>query len=362
MSARPGAGARPGWTGESRPGRRPPTRLRTLALLLLAATVLSGCRRLDRADAPVDVVYAASLTAVMRDGLGPAFRRASGREVRGVARGSSAGGLQVRDGLLRADAYLTADPATLTMLGDRRPAWAVVFARGELVIGYTAESRFAAALDSAAAASEGGRHDRAAGGDDAGTARAAAPWHRIVRRPGFRLGRTDPELDPKGYRALWLFRLSEEHHGVPGLAEELRRGSTVYPEEHLAARVETGQLDAGIFYRSEARAHGLRAVPLPPEVDLGDPDRAERYRRLTYRTPGGEVIRGAPVAYAATVPREAADPEAGARFVAFLLSPEGRRALRAAGYRPGAAVLGDSAALPAPVRRALRSASGPASE
>lgn len=303
------------------------------AALLALALLAAGCRRLDRADAPVDVVYAASLTAVMRNGLEPTFRRDEERAVRGVARGSSVGALQVRDGLLRADAYVTADPATLRMLGARDPGWAVVFARGELVIGYAGESRFAAALDSAS--------------------RGQVAWHRVVRRPGFRLGRTDPELDPKGYRALWLFRLAGTHYSAPGLAYQLRRTAGVYPEEHLATRVETGQLDAGIFYRSEARAHGLRSVSLPPEVNLGDPDQADRYRRQTYRASDGGVVRGAPVTYAATVPRDAGDPGAGAAFVAFLLSPEGREALRARGYRPASAVLGDGASLPAAVRRAL---------
>ena len=323
-----------------------PRRVGTLlgAILVIQALAVGGCRQLDRAGGAVDVVYAASLTAVMRDGLEPAYRRAEGREVRGVPRGSSAGALQVRDGILRADAYVTADPATLEMLGDRDPGWAVVFARGELVLGYAGESRFAAALDSAAAAAGDGTTDRRVEG---------VAWHEVVRRPGFRLGRTDPGLDPKGYRALWLFRLSEAHYGVPGLARELRRTSGVYPEEHLAARVETGQLDAGIFYRSEARAHGLRSVPLPPEVNLGDPDRAGRYREMTYRTPAGERIRGAPVAYAATVPADAGDPPAGAGFVAFLLSPAGREALRSRGYRPASRVLGDEASLPAAVRRTL---------
>lgn len=314
------------------------------AVLVVLALAVGGCRRLDRAGAAVDVVYAASLTAVMRDGLEPAYRRAEGREVRGVPRGSSAGALQVRDGLLRADAYVTADPATLEMLGDRAPGWAVVFARGELVVGYAGESGFAAALDSAAAPGGG------------------IAWHEVVRRPGFRLGRTDPELDPKGYRALWLFRLSEAHYGAPGLAGELRRTSGVYPEEHLAARVETGQLDAGIFYRSEARAHGLRAVPLPPEVNLGDADRAGRYREMTYRTPAGELIRGAPIAYAATVPREAGDPAAGAGFVAFLLSSAGREALRSRGYRPEVAVLGDPPLAPPTVRQRLEAGADGAGE
>jgi ABC-type molybdate transport system substrate-binding protein len=41
------------------------------------------------------------------------------------------------------------------------------------------------------------------------------------------------------------------------------------------------------------------------------------------------TLVGAPVSYALAVPRAAADPAGGAALVRFLLSPDGRRAMRA---------------------------------
>lgn len=308
--------------------------------LTLAAVLAAGCRRVDRGDGPADVVYAASLTAAMEDGIGPAFREANGRGFRGVARGSTAGAHQIRDAVVTADAYLTADPGTLETLGAADPGWGVAFATGELALGYRAGGRFAPALDSAA--------------------RGLLPWWKVLLRPGFRFGRTDPALDPKGYRTLWLFRLAARHYGVPGLADSLRGGEDgVFPEEQLAARVETGQLDAGVFYRSEAIAQGLSVLRLPPEVDLGDPAYDSLYRTMSYRAPDGTVFRGRTILYVGTVPANAPDSAAGRQFLEFVLSKRGRSELRSRGYEPAAATVGDTARMPPSLRAAVGDGGGP---
>lgn len=305
-------------------------------LFLASALLAAGCRRVGRSGEPVDVVYAASLTAAMEQAVGPAYRRSTGRGFQGVARGSTAGAHQLRDGVLRADAYITADPGTLSGLGRSDPGWAVAFATGALALGYREHGRFAPALDSAS--------------------RGQLAWWRVMERPGFRFGRTDPTLDPKGYRTLWLFRLAARHYGLPGLADSLLGGERqVFPEDQLAARVETGQLDAGVFYLSEARAQGLAVVRLPPQIDLGDPSCAALYRTMSYRAPDGTEFRGGPILYAVTVPVGAPDPEAGQSFVRFLLSDRGRQELASRGYEPTLMLLGDTARAPASLQRLVRS-------
>lgn len=307
-----------------------------LVALVAAATLAGGCRRVGRAGEPVDVVYAASLTAAMEQGIGPSFHARAGRGFRGVARGSTAGAHQIRDGVLQADVYITADPGTLSGLGASDPGWAVAFATGELALGYRRQGRFAPALDSAA--------------------RGLVAWWQVLERPGFRFGRTDPALDPKGYRTLWLFRLAERRYDAPGLADRLLGGKRqLFPEDQLAARVETGQLDAGVFYLSEARAQGLAVVRLPPEINLGDPACASLYRTMSYRGPDGTEFRGGTILYAATVPAGAPDRSAGERFVDFLLSDRGRRELRTRGYEPTASLLGDASRAPPVLASRVRS-------
>lgn len=295
----------------------------------VSGTSASGCRQLADESQTVDVTYAASLTATMPS-LEGVFRERSGRAVRGDPRGSVAGAHLIREGVWRRDVYVTSDPATLPLLGPYDPDWAVVFARSEIVIAYAAESRFASALDSAG--------------------RGELPWHEVTLRDGFRLGRTDPDLDPKGYRALFAFQLAEEHYGISGLADRFITGpsdrESVFPEEHLSTRVETGSLDAGVFYLAEARAHGLRIVRLPRLLGQGDPRDGERLGALEHRTADDRRFRGAPILYAATIPLNARDPEAGEDFVRFLLGAEAGTVLRKDGFVPESGLLGDRERMP----------------
>ncbi len=310
------------------------------ALLLGAVATTAGCRPTGRADDPADVVYAASLTAAMEKTLGPGFQDSTGRGFRGVARGSTAGAHQIRDGLLEADVYVTADPGTLGGLGRADPGWAIAFATGELSLGYRPGGRFSAALDSAA--------------------RGLVPWWKVAERPGFRFGRTDPALDPKGYRTVWMLRLAERHYGTPGLADRLIGGPRqVFPEDQLAARVQTGELDAGVFYLSEARAQGLSVLRLPPAISFGDPACDSVYRTMTYRAPDGTVHRGGAIVYAATVPGGAGDPAVGRAFIAFLLSRRGREGLEERGYATIGVVMGDRAKVPAELLATVGSREAP---
>lgn len=306
-------------------------RVRSLGIAIVVVSVASGpgCRPVAGENDAVDVTYAASLTATMAE-LEEGFRERSGRAVRGDPRGSVAGAHLIREGVWRRDVYITADPATLRLLGSHDPGWAVVFARSEIVIAYSQESRFASALDSAG--------------------RGKLAWQEVALRDGFRLGRTDPDLDPKGYRALFAFRLAEQHYGLPGLAESLLAGpagkESVFPEEHLSARVQTGSLDAGVFYLAEARAHGLRVVRLPRMIGQGDPRDTEALGRLRHRTADGRDFRGAPIAYSATVPLNARDSEAGGDFIAFLLGDDAGVVLTEDGFVPESWLLGDRERMP----------------
>jgi molybdate/tungstate transport system substrate-binding protein len=306
-----------------------PSRSFAIVAAMISVSTVPGCRSVSGDSDAVDVTYAASLTRTM-DQVEQLFRLETGRAVRGDPRGSVAGAHLIREGVWRRDVYITADPATLKLLGPQDPGWAVVIARSELVIAYSQGSRFAAALDSAG--------------------RGELTWHEVVLRDGFRLGRTDPDLDPKGYRALFAFELAEQRYGLPGLTDSILAGPArregVFPEEHLSTRVETGSLDAGIFYLAEAKAHGLRVVRLPRPLGQGDPRDSAALKTLRYRSADGRDFRGAPILYAATVPLNAGDPEAGGDFISFMLSDVVVSILREDGFVPVTWPLGDRERIP----------------
>lgn len=204
----------------------------------------------------------------------------------------------------------------------------VEFARNRMVLAYTDRSRHADEIT----------------GDS---------WWRIVQREGVEVGRSDPELDPNGYRTLLVWQLAERHHAEPGLAARLLAASpprNVRPKEaDLIGLLQAGEFDYIWSYESIARATGLRFVQLPSEIDLSDPARADEYATASVEVRGartGEMVtfRGRPIVYAFAVPDAAPHPELAARFTEFLLSPRGRAILR----REGLDVVDDARVIGAP--------------
>lgn len=192
--------------------------------------------------------------------------------------------------------------------------WYASFARNRMVVAYTDESRYASEI-------------------------SPESWWRVLQRPDVEVGRSDPDLDPNGYRTLLVLQLAERHHGQPGLGERLLARSpsrNVRPKEtDLLGLLQAGELDYIWSYQSMAQAAGLRYVQLAPEIDLGDPARAADYRtatvRVAGRTPGDTLVfHGEPIVYALSIPSAAPHRELAEQFVAWLLSADGRRVLRTA--------------------------------
>lgn len=191
----------------------------------------------------------------------------------------------------------------------------VEFARNRMVIAYSDRSRFAQEM-------------------------GPATWWSIMLRPGVETGRSDPQLDPNGYRTLLVWQLAERHYAEPRLAQRLEAASparNMRPKEaDLIGLLQAGELDYIWSYESIARAIGLRYVTLPPAIDLSSHDSAATYGLASVRLRGaraGDTVtfRGAPIVYAFGVPRDAPHPRTAARFASFLMSEEGRAILRREG-------------------------------
>jgi molybdate/tungstate transport system substrate-binding protein len=204
------------------------------------------------------------------------------------------------------------------LLIPKHATWYATFARNSMVILYTNESSGAGEIS--------GRN-----------------WWQVLLRPGVRTGRSDPALDPNGYRTLMVFQLAEEFYREPALAARLERASPpkyMRPKEaDLTALVQAGELDYSWSYESIAKTVGLPYVDLSPEVDLSDPELAESYGRARVRLPGASrsgrdsvEFRGEPIVYALTIPTAAPHPLTAEAFVRFVFSPEGLALLRASGF------------------------------
>lgn len=252
----------------------------------------------------VNVLYAGSLVALMEQQIGPAYEKETGFKFAGFSGGSTALAAQIKGKVRRADVFLSASPdADAELMGAQNGDWVrwyVTYATAPLVLGFNSKSAFAARIE-------------------------ADPWYDVIALPDFRIGSTDPRADPKGKLAHQALQAAGKDH--PKLLEIAANDKTIFPEEALVADVQSGQLDAGFFYSSEAKLAGLPTVQLTGQA-----------LKATYTA---TVVRGAP-------------NEAGAEaFVAHLLGSRGRAVLQRDGFELAAPPTVTGSGVPAAVRKVL---------
>jgi molybdate/tungstate transport system substrate-binding protein len=304
-------------------------RVHVLAGLLLVSTACGGSAGGDAGDAIV-VFNAGSLARPIRAAL-DTFAAREGLRVEQESAGSLESARKLTELGNFPDLIALADAEVFPRyLMPTHVDGYVEFARNRMVLMYTERSRIAADVDS-------------------------VPWYELLKRPGVETGRSDPELDPNGYRTLLVWQLAERHYMLPGLAAQLAAANparNVRPKEaDLVGLLQAGELDVIWSYESMARALELPYLQLPPEIDLSSTDSAMvvGYGMARVRIRGASradsvTFRGAPIVYAFAVPRNAPHPELGERFARFLISEEGRDLLQREGLD----------ALDAPVARGVR--------
>jgi molybdate/tungstate transport system substrate-binding protein len=295
--------------------------LALLPLLALSACGGAGAARDDDSartrfsgnDGALEVLAAGSLARPLRAAL-DSFTARTGIPYTLEASGSLELARRLTDLQTSADIVALADEEVFPrLLMPTHVSWYARFARNRLVLAHAPNARGLAE----------------ARGDG---------WRSALLRDGVDVGRSDPDLDPAGYRALMLFQLAERWYADPGLAQRLAMSS---PRRHirpksaeLVALLQAGELDYAWMYESTARGARLPFIALPPAIDLGDESLATAYHAARVRVLGTRMgdtmeVRGMPIRYGITIPRAAPHAEAAGELLRFLLSREGRAAMRA---------------------------------
>jgi molybdate/tungstate transport system substrate-binding protein len=155
-------------------------------------------------------------------------------------------------------------------------------------------------------------------------------WYEILLDKNVTFGRSNPDADPCGYRAVLTMKLAEKFYNKKGLAESLiaKNNEFMRPKEvDLLALLESNTIDYIFLYRSVAQQHELKYLLLPDEVNLKTPEFGELYKTVSVdvsgKTPGTTITQvGAPMVYGITVPKNAPNPDLAKKFVAFVLDKE----------------------------------------
>jgi molybdate/tungstate transport system substrate-binding protein len=296
---------------------------RTTAILITFVSILLGQEK-------VIVFHAGSLSVPFAQ-IEKAFEAKNPQyDVVREAAGSRACARKITDIKKPADVMASADYKVIdNLLIHDFAKFNAHFATNEMVIAYTSHSKYANEINS-------------------------KNWPEILLRKGVKVGHSNPNLDPCGYRSMLVTKLAEEYYRKPGFFKQLfgygehyengkenKQKVIVRPKEtDLLALLEGGAFDYLYIYRSVAQQHGLKYVELPRAVNLGSADEAERYAKVRFEVTGkkpGEWItkKGAPMVYGITIVDNGTTlpphPKGAKAFLHFLLSPEGMQIIEANG-------------------------------
>lgn len=232
----------------------------------------------------------------------------------------------------KADVLASSDYALIpSMMMPEYADWYTAFARNQMVIAYTNESKYSNEVN-------------------------ANNWYEILRRPDVRYGFSNPNDDPAGYRSQIVTQLAESYYNDSRIYDDLivnNTGMTATTEENgtvlvhvpdsemispnpnkimlrsmeveLSSALETGEIDYFYIYRSVAEQHGFKYVELPPQIDLSSLDYADNYSKVQVEMANGEVVTGSPIVYGVTIPKNAENPELAIEFIKLLLEEPGQQ-------------------------------------
>ncbi|MFT7002907.1 MAG: molybdate/tungstate transport system substrate-binding protein [Sulfurimonas sp.] len=243
-------------------------------------------------------------------------------DVQREASGSRAAARKISEIGKAADVMASADYKVIdNLLVPKNAKFNAQFATNEMVLAYTSKAKYANEIN-------------------------AQNWPEIFLRDGVKVGHSNPNMDPCGYRSMLVTKLAEEYYKIPGLfnklfgygdsykvGEEKREKVIVRPKEtDLLALIEANAYDYLYIYKSVAEQHGLKYISLPKQVSLKDNEFKDFYKTASFKINGkkpGEFItkKGGAMVYGITVAENKKSPanrDGAIKFVNFVLSSEGQ--------------------------------------
>lgn len=294
------------------------------------------------------VAYASSLTFLNEKVAAPAFTTATGYKYTG--RGDSSGALEadIASNSITPNVFEAVGGDNITPLEPKYTKWFIPYAGTQMVVAYNPKSKYASDFKAYADGSK-----------------PLKSLFTLMQTPGFKLGRTDPNIDPQGRDFIYMLELAQMYYHLPKDTVSKILGTTdtgtanssqIFAESSLDATLQSGQLDASSAFITQAVELHLPYIKLPAAINLGDAALADQYAKatVTIKPPGKPKATksGSPQVIDITIIGK--PTPAGIAFVKYTLSPAGLAQYKQGGFTLiTPTVTGDSSAVPSAVRSEL---------
>ncbi|MEM0074901.1 MAG: substrate-binding domain-containing protein [Conexivisphaerales archaeon] len=312
-------------------------------VVILAASSIGGAvgyysRGNEATKAPLSIITASLYTQLLESASKDSGIKAV---VQGMGAVQAARQLMLVNGSY--DLFVSVDPFIISsILEPRYASWYVAIASDSMAIGYSSFAPDAKQIEQLA---------RNISLYDAIKDYSQALVYtekvlNIIFSSEGKIGISNPNTDPEGYRALMLLQLAGllfynnqsyytsllQRYNETGNVVELNAGS------QLLSYLQSGEIDYDIaLYLSSARQAGVDYITLPPQLSLGDANFSSLYSMasVTIHSGGTAItIKGAPIFLSVTVPSGAKDQDLAAEFILFLISQQGKALMTNLGILP----------------------------
>jgi molybdate/tungstate transport system substrate-binding protein len=232
----------------------------------------------------------------------------------------------------------------ITPLEPKFTKWYIQYASTQIVVAYNPNSKYASQFKAFANGSK-----------------PLSGLFTLMQTPGFKLGRTDPNIDPQGRAFIFMLQLAQSHYHLPASTVSKILGTSdfgtasspqIFAESALDATLQSGQLDASSAYLNQAIQLHLPYITLPAAINLGTAADKALYKKasVTITSKGKKSTKhGSPLVIDITL--IGTPTPAGTAFVAYTLSAKGRAQYQQGGYTLiTPKVFGDASAIPASVK------------
>ena len=215
--------------------------------------------------------------------------------------------------------------------------WYIQFARNEMVLAYTLESKYADEVNE-------------------------NNWYEILGRPGVRFGFSNPNLDPCGYRVVVVFQLAEICYDNFTIFDDLVAANTdievieenddyliEVPEDldpntgkleisdksvSLLVKLKGHSIDYAFEYRSVAVQGGFEFLELPDEINLASMGHENTYERVREQLASGNMVTAKSIVYGITIPKDAPNEDLAIEFIMLLITKYGQEVFENFGQPP----------------------------
>jgi molybdate/tungstate transport system substrate-binding protein len=292
-----------------------------------------------------NVAYASSLQFLNEKMVAPAFTKAEGDKFTGHGGASTELANDITSGELAPDVFESVGGDNIKLIEPKSTKWYVQYAGTSIVVAYNPKSKYASQFKAIAD----------------GSKPVCSLFSGTMQSPGFKLGRTDPNIDPQGRDFIMMLELAQSSCHLPsgtvakilGTADFGSASSPqIYAESSLDATLQSGQLDASSAFITQAVELHLPYIKLPDAINLGNFSDAAAYKKATVTVKSGKTYQGSPQVIDITT--VGTPSPAGIAFVKYTLSSAGLAQYSHGGFtvlKP--TVFGAKSAVPAAIASEL---------